>query len=162
MRKYYTTPSIGIFFIVPYLNTSWKTGIPKDLQANHTWYMETPHGNLANFKPKFNAIFELLERGDTSELSKGKPPILRSKVEKNFPFLNDEPEHFPDLQDLQAAALGYLPETDKKKDKHRVNVWVTNGDLSKAKYPVAVGHFKGDGIISAEAALDHFMDKKLS
>ncbi|MEO1625675.1 MAG: CHAT domain-containing protein, partial [Bacteroidota bacterium] len=139
---------------------TWDTGIPQDLKASHTWYMDTPHGNLANNKAKFNALYELLERGDTDELDRQEPLLLRSGT-KDFPLYNDEPEQVPNMRDIQGAALGYIPQEEIEEQQHQVNVLVTNGDLSKARNPVAVGHFKGDGIVSAEAALNHFMGNKL-
>ena len=43
-----------------------------------------------------------------------------------------------------------------------VQVFVKNGHLKYAKHPVFIGHFKDDGIVSAERVMDHLLGKKLS
>jgi CHAT domain len=43
-----------------------------------------------------------------------------------------------------------------------LRVRVTHGHLRGAKYPLAVGHYLGDGIVSAEADLDRQLDGRLS
>ena len=39
---------------------------------------------------------------------------------------------------------------------------ISHGDLKYASYPVMVGHYQGDGIVSAEAVLDQALDFRLS
>jgi len=46
--------------------------------------------------------------------------------------------------------------------KQELYVSIVNGDLNYANHPVMVGHFKGDGIYSAEKSLDKYLDYKLS
>jgi len=52
-----------------------------------------------------------------------------------------------------AAALPALPHID---------VRVQWANLRYAKFPVVVGHYVGDTIVSAERTLDHFLDEALS
>ncbi|MEN0003395.1 MAG: CHAT domain-containing protein [Bacteroidota bacterium] len=43
-----------------------------------------------------------------------------------------------------------------------INITITHADLKFANYPVLVGHFAEDGIVSAERALNRALDNKLS
>ncbi|MBK7439736.1 MAG: hypothetical protein IPI77_24065 [Saprospiraceae bacterium] len=50
----------------------------------------------------------------------------------------------------------------KPKDEY-IDVSVMHGDLKDcSSHPVMVGHFKDDGIVTAEAAIDYYFDGKLS
>ena len=44
---------------------------------------------------------------------------------------------------------------------HKLDVKLTHGDLGFAEYPLIVGHFEGDGIVSSEKAVDKHMDRRL-
>lgn len=43
----------------------------------------------------------------------------------------------------------------KPQDEY-IDVSVIHGDLKIAAHPVMVGHFKDDGIVTAEAAIDYY------
>jgi tetratricopeptide (TPR) repeat protein len=45
---------------------------------------------------------------------------------------------------------------------YELQVGVTHGDLRYAKYPIAVGHYNGDGIVSAERYIDSLLGERLS
>ncbi|MDX2034824.1 MAG: CHAT domain-containing protein [Blastocatellia bacterium] len=47
-------------------------------------------------------------------------------------------------------------------EPYTLQVSVSHGDLRNAKYPVAVGHYDGDGIVSAEKYLDYQLGQRLS
>jgi CHAT domain-containing protein/pimeloyl-ACP methyl ester carboxylesterase len=47
-------------------------------------------------------------------------------------------------------------------DPISLHVSVSHGDLRQARYPVAVGHYQDDTIVSAEAVLDRRLDGRLS
>lgn len=59
----------------------------------------------------------------------------------------------------QGTAL--LRTTPQSKDSF-IHVKVSHGDLRYASYPVVVGHYQGDGIVSAEAVLDRALDCRLT
>lgn len=43
-----------------------------------------------------------------------------------------------------------------------IHVKVSHGNLRHAAYPIVVGHYQGDGIVSAEAVLDRSLNQRLS
>ena len=47
-------------------------------------------------------------------------------------------------------------------DQYELKITVSHGDLRNAKYPVAVGHYDGDGIISAEKIIDRLLGNRLT
>ena len=74
-------------------------------------------------------------------------------------------EVFPSRESLERAALGIRDEEGLRPPAAkavRCTVKVVHGDLAYAKYPVMVGHYSGNPILSAEAALDRHLDGRLS
>ncbi len=47
-------------------------------------------------------------------------------------------------------------------ESYTLRVSVSHGDLRNSKYPVAVGHYDGDGIVSAEKYIDYQLGGRLS
>ena len=73
-------------------------------------------------------------------------------------------DFYPQPDDLAASAVG-APAARRKRSKTRearVEVRVVHGNLAFANHPVAVGHYAGDTIISAEADLDRRLDGELT
>jgi tetratricopeptide (TPR) repeat protein len=121
-----------------------------------TWYAGVPHGELARLqparsRPAFHAILELLERGDT-RLLPGRPPAGQASV--SLPAPVEEPPLFPDEEDLLTAALGLAEAAAPTADLLSLRVGVVHGDLVYARFPLAIGHYANDTIVSAEKALD--------
>ncbi len=141
----------------------WATGIPAALrEANRVWYSEAEHGKLAAHLPDFYALRELLETGTTARLRQT-PPKRRSDAPARFEMPELLPEQYPSAYGLEAALLGFEPEPAEEDAGARpVEVSVTHGNLAYARHPVVVGHFRGDGIVSAEGALDHYLGGRLS
>jgi pimeloyl-ACP methyl ester carboxylesterase len=140
----------------------WETGILPELEKDRTYYMDAPHGDLANHKDSFPAIFDLLNEGSTSQLSKTPPRFDRS-VEDRYILPTEDVDIYPSQLDLEATALGASPIHQHQTPSTRlVRVSVVHGDLSFCEYPVAVGHYEGDGFYSAEKALDHHLNDRLS
>ncbi len=135
----------------------WKTGIPEGI---HTWYVDTSHGNLADHRPAFDGIADLLERGDTKRLDTA-PPVSRGEEVPTRMDSEDEVVLFPDAQELAAAALG-LDLRRRPTAKPPLRVSVAHGNLAFARSMVMVGHYKSDAIVSAESALDRRLDGRLS
>ena len=104
----------------------------------------------------FPAIVDVLAFGNTIRLSTS-PPVDRAAAEV-FPMPRDVEVVYPDERALQAEALGAEPARARRARSRRsqavVDVRAVHGNLAFARFPVAVGHYVGDTIISAEKALD--------
>ncbi len=140
----------------------WATGRLPDVP---TWYMAgVRHGALANHKPSFSAIDELLREGGTQRLST-RSPAVRGAGE-TFVIREDDADQavdvYPSRSELEAAALGDEPFTVEEELEVPILVSVAHGDLAYAPAPVIVGHYEGDLIVSAEAALDRQLDRRLT
>lgn len=125
-----------------------------------TWYANAAHGDLANHPPSFSAYLELLEKGETRQL----PDAPR--VDRGIPVTSvmreEEEALFPLEDDLAAAAAGSEDEPIQSSDAFTVRISVKHGDLRFAKYPVAVGHYKDDNLVSAEWYIDKRLQGRLS
>jgi len=144
-------------------SVTWRTGIPGQMAPGAVYYTSTAHMELANDERLFPAIRDLLEEGRTERLSNTRPlsrsaeRIVEMPVSEVF---STEPEA------LLQGALGMdapkpyqLPE---QLDAEPIRVQVKNGDLRYASYPVMIGHFQGDGIVSAERAMDYMLNGRLA
>jgi CHAT domain-containing protein len=125
-----------------------------------TWYCDATHGDLANHRPAFPAIQQLLQEGATSLLSTQPPAGARGVIGK-VPLL-PQPALFPTEADLTAALLGARPPRRRPRSLAAFNVSVVHGDLRHARYPVMMGHYEGDTIGGAESYLDGRLDGGLS
>jgi tetratricopeptide (TPR) repeat protein len=134
----------------------WASGVLPGLKA---WYVPAEHGDLADYQPAFAGYLDLLQTGSTTRLS-ASPPAVRG-LPQRFPLPAQERVLFPDQADLVAAALGSRRRMSKPKAKHQVRVNVTHGNLGYSRYVVAVGHYEGDTIISAEDHLDRVLNGQL-
>ena len=139
----------------------WEGGIPAGLK---TWYMDVAHGDLSAAEDGFPAIVDVLAFGNTIRLATT-PPVDRAAAEV-FPMPRDVEVVYPDERALQAEVLGVEP-TRARRARRRpsqavVDVRAVHGNLAFARFPVAVGHYIGDTIISAEKALDRTLAGQLS
>jgi tetratricopeptide (TPR) repeat protein len=73
----------------------------------------------------------------------------------------DEIRYYPDASDFVAAIAGRPRDLEKELGPPLL-LEITNADVREAKYPVLVGHYAGDPIVSAESALDGALDGILS
>ena len=138
----------------------WESGILPELEKDRIYYMDVPHGNLANHKDSFSAIYDLLNEGMTTRLSKTPPRFERGQEDRAF--LEDEGvEIYPSQLDLETTVLGAMPIPPQAPSANPVRVSVVHGNLSFCSHPVAVGHYEGDGLYSAEKALDHHLNGRL-
>ena len=137
----------------------WESGI---LEGLRTWYMaDAEHGDLANHAPAFGALLDLLHTGNTTRLPTT-PPVAVRGVEERFTMPRDIADVLPDEDELARAAVGARRRRrPAAPTAHRVKVSIAHGNLSYARHPVAVGHYSGDTIISAEAVLDRHLDGRL-
>ena len=137
----------------------WESGIPPGLR---TWYLEAAHGDLSADESGFPAIVDVLTSGNTTRLATT-PPVDRAVAEV-FAMPRDTDAIYPDEASLQAHALGaHLGRRRRRVSAQApVNVRAVHGNLAFARFPVAVGHYVGDTIISAEKALDRALASQLS
>ncbi|MBM3803642.1 MAG: hypothetical protein FJW26_15175 [Acidimicrobiia bacterium] len=138
---------------------TWDSGIPTGVP---TWYMDVEHGDMPAHVPSFQAFLQLLQNGATSLLSRT-APVSRAGNEL-FAAPRAVDEVYPNAEELEAAALGAGRRRRKaaKPREATVRIRVVHANLALARHPVAVGHYAGDSIISAEAHLDRALDGELS
>lgn len=132
----------------------WETGIPR-AKGLEVWYLPAVHGDLLNHAKSFDGMREVIDTGSTTLLAKDQPTARSAEGE----FL---PEvvipYYPDAALLYRGVLGMSLHKREADERGAVispfRVSVCHGDLSAARHPVAVGHYLGDTINGAEAALD--------
>ncbi len=137
----------------------WDSGIPMDVPV---WYSEAAHGDLADNEDDFQAILELLQRGTTSLLPQQPPAVASRSVTDRPAILRPHKlERYPDDDLLETMALGKAKKQKQRRRTERFEVGVAHGNLVYARYPVAVGHYQGDTIISSEKILNEQLDGRL-
>lgn len=141
----------------------WDTGILHDVK---TWYMDAAHGDMADHEPAFPAILDLLQSGDTDRLRTSAPAAgergaVAAPAEERELMRAPRVEVFPHEDVLEAAALG-RGARKAGRTSPRVRVTVAHGNLAFARSVVAVGHYQGDTIISAEEQIDRKLKGRLT
>lgn len=138
---------------------SWQTGIPEGI--NH-WFVNAAHGDIPGYRPAYKAFVQILETGSTQLLATQAPAARGVDEEQELP--PDRVDIFPSEEQLVAAGMGRDIHKGGKKRPGRppLQVSVIHGNLCFAQSPLAVGHYQGDTIVSAEAALDERLDHRLS
>ena len=121
------------------------------------WRIEAAHGDLASHAGAFGAYAELLASGSTSLLSR---PQRVGAAFTTRPWVEDA-LLFPSNEELAAEAFASRADRTAQAE-FPLGVSVTHGDLRVARYPVAVGHYLGDNIVSAEEVLDRQLGRRLS
>jgi hypothetical protein len=136
----------------------WATGIPKGIR---TFYMDTVHGDLANDRRHFDAIVDLLNSGTTSKL--GTVPPARRDVADVVEMRDPMPAMIPDEAELVATALGgRRAKVEDRPADTRIAIRVVHDNLTNAKHPVLVSHYRHDVIVAAERYLDRCLGGRLS
>jgi hypothetical protein len=79
---------------------------------------------------------------------RGEEQVFRMPEVYNFDFSERE---------LKMPYLG-LQKNEPAVSKVPIAVFVSNGDLAYASYPVLAGHFMNDGILYAEKSIDHILN----
>lgn len=127
-----------------------------------TWFANAEHGDLAAHRDSFSAFAELLEKGATDKLPTS--PIVRRGVAavQEHLILEEDVQMFPDEADLAAAALGGQIVAAEDVETHTLNISVVHTHLRNARFPIAVGHYKGDQIVGAEGVINRLLDNRLS
>ncbi|RMA64832.1 lecithin:cholesterol acyltransferase [Ulvibacter antarcticus] len=141
-------------------SVTWELGIPKKMIENDTvYYSRMTHGALANDAELFPAIEEILLTGETGLIRKTRP-LIRGE-EKVF---RAEPDLDFDISEggLAHTIFGVGATKSPEGSILPLNVTISNGDLRYASYPILAGHFLNDGILSAEKAIDRYLNDSLS
>lgn len=141
-------------------SVTWESGIPKKMiEKDLVYYVNVTHGELANEPSLFKGISEILNLGSTRLFSKARP-VVRGEDKL---FRSPQTDDF-DLtrEGVENTLLGLTGESSEKAVEAPLRVSIAKGDLLYASYPVLVGHFNGDGIVSAEKAVNWNLNGALS
>lgn len=136
----------------------WAT-IPVQL-SQATYYVGATHGDISDHRESFEGYAQLLQNGETELLSRKKPALRQILTADTMP--DTDIVEYPSDEDLHNAVGGKRAPLPHGTSETEVRVTLTHGDMAHAMFPVMAGHFKGDAILYAEAALDRLLDKKLS
>lgn len=139
---------------------TWASGIPSQIkEGKRLFYVDTVHGDLGVDKDNFDGLAEILKQGHTLLLS-SLEPMDRSGEEMITTFSDSE------IFSLDSDALYEAIHGKRRKPKqvvsNIVNVSVKCGDLKYTRYPIMIGHFKNDAIVSAERVVNGYLDNRLS
>jgi tetratricopeptide (TPR) repeat protein len=116
---------------------------------------------MANHRESFAAIYDLLQEGTTTRLSTVRPRVAR-RGEDMYKLPEEPVEIYPDQIHLEQQVLGAASLSLQVSSVDLVKVSVAHGNLSFCNNPVAVGHYEGDGLYSAERYLDYHLKGRLS
>ena len=144
-------------------SVTWETGIPSGLAPSNLYYVNVEHGNLANDRSIFAGLNDLILTGKTNQRTFSTTK-LRSGVSRGG---HSATVTFREIPLLEVDPIDNIFGTNLFQEGptvegHPIEVEVFNGDLKWSKYPVMVGHFVHDGIVSAERAIDRYLNDKLT
>ncbi|MEM9548103.1 MAG: CHAT domain-containing protein [Bacteroidota bacterium] len=137
---------------------TWDLGIPRLLPKHNLYYTTTEHHDLAGDPDLFQAIKDIFEHGTTHLLYKD-PMQLAKFISRSIEdeFASNDPKEIERL--LLNQKIRY-PNTQPL--SNFLNVSVVHGDLKMASYPLMLGHYESDAIVSAEAAINRYFNNQLS
>lgn len=123
------------------------------------WYVaDTAHDMLCAQPSAFPAYLDILVSGQTARLPSTPPARTRGGVAGETFTLPPTPpaDSMPTERDIRGLGFSGQLEISSKIENAvpKVTVSVRHGSLSYARHPVLVGHYQGDTVVSAEAALD--------
>ena len=125
---------------------------PQDPVPATASFLDVEARTLTQFPLLGDIVREVLSSGASDRLHAA--PVRSAETRVETPVL------YPTEQDLADAA--FETEPFAAPESTRVTTYVTHGHLREANYPVVVGHYIGDGIVSAEKVLDEQLGGKLS
>ena len=144
---------------------TWRSGA---LPQVPVWYAaDTGHDALCTHQAAFPGYLDLLAMGTTTRLSQVPPGGVRSGDGGGafFPLPDRPPtDDIPDEAAVESLSFGEglaAQEADRAAAPV-IRLGIRHGDLAYARYPVLVGHYQGDTIVSAEEALDQRLGGALS
>ncbi|MBK9783305.1 MAG: CHAT domain-containing protein [Betaproteobacteria bacterium] len=136
---------------------SWQSG---RLPGVPTWYVEnTAHDALCAQPKAFPGYLDILVNGQTGLLPATPPARARAAAgEERFVLPATPPvDSIPAPADI--GGFGFSGTAPIIEDKATaavpiIEVGIRHGNLAYARYPLVVGHYRGDTVVSAEAVLD--------
>ncbi len=139
---------------------TWESGIPANIRS---WFVNTSHGSLADYKQAFSGFVDLLHQGDTNNSTLSIDPILeRGETEQPFLMpLQDKVDILPDETLLIDCIMGTERSNVVTEMTTPLKVIISHGDLCYASNSLALGHYHDDLIISAEAYVNGIFDDRL-
>lgn len=145
---------------------TWDSG---RLPGIPVWYVEdTAHDALCVEKRAFPGYLDLLQTGSTSRLP-ANPPVQRDSLQIPEQFIlpaSSPADCIPGEETIPTLGFGggVLPAERQGEQAPfpTIEVSIRHGDLSYARYPVLVGHYHGDTIVSAERVLDQQLGGAMS
>ncbi|TDQ77464.1 DUF7379 domain-containing protein [Sphingobacterium yanglingense] len=142
-------------------SVTYDLGIPKELPAENIRYVDVSHGQLANKEVVFGHITSIMKSGQplpTNRIrSSNRSAGLQVKTkQEEFALAGQSDDVLDTIFDTDDGAQSDTNQTET------LRVSMVNADLCYANYPVMVGHFKNDGIYSAEKSLDGYLNQTLS
>ncbi|MCU0754095.1 MAG: CHAT domain-containing protein [Xanthomonadales bacterium] len=140
----------------------WVPGIPVGVKA---WYVNVEHGDLASQRDLFDGYLEILQSGEPQSAAFKNQPLLRGSARSAGGRADDRADasEIGSLVDAGAfakAALGSSPWRERAPAMQRVpriRLIVSCADVASAAHPVMVGHYRLDGLHSAEQVLDQLL-----
>lgn len=138
----------------------WSSGIPKGIPA---WFVTAKHGSIPGHKDSHAGFRQLLNQGDTNLLSRS-PPRVRGVAGMQDEYPIEPVNYLPTADELMRAAVDAQPAEPEQVDRSlpALQVRVIWGNLRYSEKPIVVGHYIGDQIVSAEKAVDRFVEGSLS
>lgn len=131
--------------------------IPAELSQ---WHLPVEHGAMLSVPRYFIALSELLDYGHTAHLQQyARHQLKRDQLVRMRTW--QEAEVFPNEQDIRAAALGYFTHTTRSETLPPISIHVAHGNLEHTNRVLMAGHYRGDSILNAEAALDQRLEGRL-
>lgn len=140
----------------------WAHGIPKGIDV---WYVNTEHGDLASRQDLFEGYLDILRNGDTKADAFAKRPLSRAGSRSTGETLDapsgaTEAGSLVDDRALTRAALGSSPlreRTTAAQRIPRIRLIVSCADVASAAHPIMIGHYRSDGLYSAEKVMDQLL-----
>ena len=139
---------------------AWDLGI---LPGVPTYYVtDAAHDQLLNCPKVFDAYLELMLSGSTRRLPNQEPQLTRGDALERRRMPADTPQYHANLENFGGFGGANQRRTvPAKQVLPTVNISIRHGDLAYALYPVCVGHYQGDTVVSAEKQLDIKLDGML-
>ena len=129
------------------------------LAPERTWYAPAAHGDLPDHTDAFDAYFELLLSGRTSQLGQQRPAtrgLIGTRAIAQRRLLPSLPA------DPCAYVLGVSPRGESGRWLQPIELRVVHGSLDYARFPLLVGHYLGDGMFGAIRRVDEKLQGQLA
>lgn len=132
---------------------TWRSGKLGNLPDNRYWYMPVVHGELASTKHYFAEIESLLHKR-TPALLKRLPSSRTAERSTALVSFRGGPPAYPADAQLLSQVLGNSSSLEPKPELTTLKINVLAMNLSCVQVPLICGHYRGDPISGAEAAVD--------